>query len=909
MLSLIAGYPHVVDARLLQDKLYTPSYPGSPAFLIYYISKPLVGISFEPLSPLPAKRSIASFNQLLLEFPSVARTLEPGITNLFSGFLPGEDLATAVEKVISDAISLFQERLGKEQAQLLSQKSTLNGPAIESLIEQYVCENLHDVIFTHIQTRNLRADTELSRILTEVEDLDVDQVGLPILNRLLIDRLQKGMKIFSKLNEALSARGKLKIVLDTMRCLMTDSMEPNEKSNSSSADTLVSLFLLLVIRTKVDRLESNLLYMRNFSLLSTDSGEIGYALSTLEAVMHHLRLHREQLKCKSTANRNTFKCIHLADVRGLEDRLRNKPDDGESNMTSIHCKSVSGDSLAMEAIHSQRIGVLNFLLERLTIDEVLNDMNWECTTLLSASIQSDNVTAVESILRILSTASEERLRKYWAIQDSAGRNAGHYLFHSPSLISRVEDFIAWKSRDRLGQTPLFALCRSYDHPEYNSMVHQGIETIEKCNGGLLVMSDHVDDKGNTLLHIVGNVNCLELLLSRQCNVNALNHKGLTPLMLASKYGRLEMAAALIRDFRMNVYAMDYRGLTAMDLAKDERSRELMENMILSGAKSYKGRRTKVVRVYLTDTCGMGFVIKSALDNSTENTSVRRTLADFGFLLMCLHYEHPSSMVPVLDAAFNPFLIPSKPSRVVAQHAHSHVDACLQWLLVHPTFADHPLLWEFIFIQEFNNDTLGRRTRHVAQSRKETLVEQSTDAESISEANYFVRNAALNVSSLSKVYREAEYYAHCIQNVRADAIESEDLLSIQLQDRHEEHVRKASLCGELQRMNMALDGLVQASNGPSGLAAGIQQLTKQIARHEEKRKVKWPIVSKSSYTKASDQRARLSSELVDAHHVLAEELSSFNETRAHDMKLAIRKHAVAALQEEKLRYHRLLSYKA
>merc|ERR1711939_345733 len=53
-------------------------------------------------------------------------------------------------------------------------------------------------------------------------------------------------------------------------------------------------------------------------------------------------------------------------------------------------------------------------------------------------------------------------------------------------------------------TPLFALCRSYGHANYRAMVEAGLAaaTASQGDGQQLHLDDHVDAKGNTLLHIL-----------------------------------------------------------------------------------------------------------------------------------------------------------------------------------------------------------------------------------------------------------------------------------------------------------------------------------------------------------------------------------------------------------------------
>ena len=142
---------------------------------------------------------------------------------------------------------------------------------------------------------------------------------------------------------------------------------------------------------------------------------------------------------------------------------------------------------------------------------------------------------------------------------------------APDLIARLGRWLPWKHKDKNGQTPLFALCRSYDHARYREMVHIAIKHAQytQRDGARLHLDEHVDGKGNTLLHIAGDPTVLRTLLKCDSEVNATNNRGFTALMVASKYGRVEMVRTLFGDARVDILAKELRGLTAVELAKDD----------------------------------------------------------------------------------------------------------------------------------------------------------------------------------------------------------------------------------------------------------------------------------------------------------------------------------------------------
>ncbi len=170
-----------------------------------------------------------------------------------------------------------------------------------------------------------------------------------------------------------------------------------------------------------------------------------------------------------------------------------------------------------------------------------------------------------------SPVGDEKIRTYFCYdRDTWGRSAAHYLFHAPFLIPHIGRLLPWRQKDKKGQTPLFALCRSYDHASYHEMVEEDWtwRPGTQEDGQRLHLDYHVDAKGNTLLHIINDAK-LAVQILQQCDadVNATNDKKFTPLMVASKYGRFEMVRALFADPRVDISAKELRGLTAVELAK------------------------------------------------------------------------------------------------------------------------------------------------------------------------------------------------------------------------------------------------------------------------------------------------------------------------------------------------------
>lgn len=442
-------------------------------------------------------------------------------------------------------------------------------------------------------------------------------------------------------------------------------------------------------------------------------------------------------------------------------------------------RNAMGESVLMMAIQERRMEVLTYLLETQMFDLefLVEDSNNEGTTLLSAAVQAQSQEIVDIICPRFFEMDDVALRKYFTRPDTAGRTVAHYLFSTPDLIRRLGRWLPWKTKDKNGQTPLFALCRSYDHPRYKEMVGSAIKQAQHSQGDgcKLHLDEHVDNKGNTLLHIVGDPAVLRTLLRCDSEVNAVNDRGFTALMVASKYGRVEMVRTFFADPRVDLMAKELRGLTAVELAKDDDVRNRIDGELKGHFRTLKrelrlieldlvlfqnphaddGRVTAVVRSFFVEDATIRVVVKSgapAGESTFTITTCRRSLTDFQFLAQWLAYENPGSWLPTLPVLRSPYQIPSKPSRAVLRDIQLRVDCFLRTLLTHSTFSTHELLWEFFLVPDLQQELMIERSKKKAETRMEKIREDFTPVEDIRDVEIFVSHAKDSVRSINYACR-------------------------------------------------------------------------------------------------------------------------------------------------------------
>ncbi|KHN98622.1 VPS9 domain protein [Metarhizium album ARSEF 1941] len=800
-----------------------------------------------------------------------------------------EDVMRAsLETAVTAAIDLFQS-VDKQQLSLLGATTDLTGPLVEKLIERYVTENVNHLIFPKLSAIKRPQDLELEAKIRQMEYIDISQLGIAIeggsrAKHDLLIQLGPAIEEFKKISNAMSPAEMMHALLSTMKAAsqLTDTSRTQtvsgregcvyEKATMTiNADTLVSLLLYIVIRSQVRNLRARLAYIRNFIFIDdVDSGEMGYALSTFEAVLAYLALDSAGLRRASRRNKALWDAAKKTDLSGLKaimepnisavvdgddgvepngapdesTRPSRRPSstwslqDGSSRRSSLaltlsdrfshgsglghvfpfqtngdceegdftlvkrakrvamdtrslssgseisfHSRTGSigtlgsaiegdisverlaqtsnsfGESVLMIAIQSENPASLRYLFSLsgyYSLDVILQDMNHEGTTLLSAAIQLGHKDLIDVVLdRINTLATEDQRLQYLAEQDVWGRSIGHYLFHAPFLITRIGKLIPWRQRDKNGQTPLFALCRSYDNENYYDMVEAGLRVARETqdDNQALHLDDHVDAKGNTLLHII-NDSRLAMKILHYCDidVNATNEKRFTALMVASKYGRYDMVRCLFADPRVDVAAREMRGLTAVELAKDDDVRNKIDDLALFSMPAGRdGRITGVVRAFFVEDGSVRLVLKSAAPTDHDSytvTTTRRSLAEFEQLAHLLAEEQPASWIPSLSDTRSPFQIPIKPSRAILRDVQAKTDWFLKIMLSHPTLATHEMLWEFFLVPELQLDAMGQRTKLKVEARIERIKEEYEPIRDMREVEQFVNHAREMVRSVS-----------------------------------------------------------------------------------------------------------------------------------------------------------------
>ncbi|KAL1792210.1 hypothetical protein ACET3X_009961 [Alternaria dauci] len=1160
------GFKTLNQAQLLSDTIFYPDSFDAQPWLVYFISRPLIGtFDANPIIPatlqprqdagagagtsvaagpsgsasssMPRKKQVKSFSDLLNHFPMIARQMQPGLERLFNDFgkelekpLPAtpsqrsrtssmsspsrgsvssgettpfsihssmshgtngfvsnleigdqeDQMRRSLETAVTAAIDLFQ-MVDKQQLSLLGATTDLTGPIVERMIERYIAEQVHHtILFPRIREIRLLEDTDLERRTRQMVDIDISQVGIDIGHgrrgkQELAIRLSKAVDMFKKMGVAGSPQEMLEILLSVQKHItmpdesqartMTNGEQMSEKQDhllTINADTLVSLLLIVVIRAPVRHLQARLSYMRHFIFIDdVESGEMGYALSTFEAVLSYLTTDSGGLRRASRRNRALWQATKSGDLATMQgilepDRSFNPDTDSFSDesdtpprnrqlrfaasLSDLHSvggttlngddeyssrrRSISrdksahedgplahifpfqraqtpplpgrpkmkkrvsmdtrsmssgsarsfrsrttldsrvsaiegdvsiekltmtqgpdGESVLMMAIENNQDKALQYLLsltEYYTPAYVFEDYNNEGTNLLSAAIQLGHTRTTDMILNYIldNSPSTQALKEFLSKPDAKGRCVAHYLFHQPRLIDRIGHLLPWQMKDKNGQTPVFALARAYDHDEYHDMVDKALlaATQDQGDGQPLHLDEHVDNKGNSLLHIITDPQLAAKLLYRcDSDANATNDRQFTPLMVASKYGRTDMVRVLFQDPRVDLSYRDARGLTAVELAKDDDVRNRIDDLVLlSNEAGPDGRTTTVVRSFFVEDGTVRLVLKSGAPNANKTitvTTCRRSLQDFENLAKWLAQEHPASWLPVIHNMASPYLIPSRPSRSILRDMQLRLDAFLKILLRHPTFSTHEMVWEFFLVPDIDSSMLAERSARKAELRVERLREDYAPIYDVREVELFVQHMRENIRALHHASRSVLRRANKVRSSASDLHDASRIANTALHSltflphTHVKALDAYTACLKqsdaspmsgfyysMHAISSTITAILTALSRPSTIISQMATTQKSIERHNlsVRRSDRWPLgllddarsrVQRDAQEKMERSRGEmedLGRELRYTQQVVAQELASWQENRVETGRAALRELARRMVVVERAR---------
>lgn len=600
----------------IEDSLFGSFDPNVPVSML---SKEMGEIKLESASKKGQQFHDITFEKLLRSFPLLSNAVSDKFYKLFHhNNYQFRLLRTNTRKKLSSIKFEFQSMLD-EAFKIVLDSVKIDTPDSEQtyhlinyilrlypgldlnkLVHEYVELNLYDKLWAQLifqfdlpDNDKQNNDPDAIKILTQekydhLACISLNQLDVPTdkpwhINE-LHKRIYKAIDEFSKLSDAsiLNLSGKTQILKNTVN-ILTNNMNQisgvesmTEKIGSDglavNADILIGLLIMVIVHARVDNLEAHLYYIKHFNSVDyTNDGYFCYILSNFDAVIYHLSSSMNDepqytgLVQSSELNHKFWSLIDSGDTENLLVLLNEVQQVlGDSKLPNNHflnSRTVQGESCLMMAVKANNLEAFNYIINHnyqwFSIDDIIFDKNTTTNqSLLTVALTEESYNIITQLVDIIisNTTLEEQIL-YFNSVDNSGRSVGHYFHHFPDLIDQIGFLIDWELKDLNSHTPLFSLCRCYDHPNYATLLEKGFDCIyKKYDKKSIDFDKHIDKMGNTLLHIIlKNLSKTKLLScgTNLINVNQLNYKNLTPLDLYVKYNRLENLEELLKDDRLD----------------------------------------------------------------------------------------------------------------------------------------------------------------------------------------------------------------------------------------------------------------------------------------------------------------------------------------------------------------------
>ncbi|GMM56105.1 hypothetical protein DAKH74_027210 [Maudiozyma humilis] len=533
------------------------------------------------------------------------------------------------------------------------------------VVSDYVEEKLYGYIWQILETRFQKAPSSNMELFYNLKYLSIDQLDTDLYSQnfgkfslskviKLEKNIAEAIEIFDKFKKTNSFEGKSKILTRTLQTLSNPLDD-----TPIDADTLLSIFVFVINKTHTKDLECHLHFLQNIYYTSDNSnptkyGVLGYAVSTLEAVMYFVN-DNENDKFVTSKNDHEVKVRKL--LSEIQDSDKSSANiDFDDYSECLGYRTATGESILSLCITNFQNHLVRNLLtayqKEIPLEDLLDDETVDGSSLLLQAFKYGNIDAISLILdTFLENCTSYELETYLNRCDKSNRTIAHYFSNQDVHVLRIGKYINWSIKDITGKTPLFTIFRSYDQLHYSSMVTLALKMAMESHNGF-VYNDHTDPNGNSLLHIIKTSVSTLLDAGFPLDVNMKNRKGMTPLMIFIKYNRTDNIKDILHDKRLS-YLNRYdvkKFLTCLDYARDSESLSILVKYHIEKGTVFKHCLCHSLRIYVNAT-DKGSVLNASLKLSTlqKNGSIFHIPINIKVIkniFKIVLKQHPMAYVPL-----------------------------------------------------------------------------------------------------------------------------------------------------------------------------------------------------------------------------------------------------------------------
>ncbi|ODQ64674.1 hypothetical protein NADFUDRAFT_52303 [Nadsonia fulvescens var. elongata DSM 6958] len=787
-------------AKILTDYTYTHPSTGA-AISVYELAVPLIDSVSPPVlrksflsSPWPDTWSRTpavtvthdadgDFKSLLKRHAKIGTLVSAQFDDIIKDLHQSRaatlnEILQEVETALDAAVGVVQS-LKPPQIQAMANPAGIDGLTLQKWIHDDLLSRAGPALWSRFRAIYQPESLALQAQLGLVADLNIYQMGIPDLSATralhLQERVGRSQHNLRQLTSTTDLTAKTSILLSTLEILA----QGGRGHADDGADTVVSLLVLVLTQlgSTID-LPAQIAYVKYLTPGGSEKGYTGYVMSTFEGVIGYILSQGDSMTESSRLNRKILDKIITDDDTYMDiTKLVSDP-------LSYYSTNQGNSLLHLAIAHNPQYLLPLLNSNYFDTDFIRYDTNINGESLLLAALHTESPYLINNILlhiRALLTTSQ--LKEYLQIVDTHGRHIGHYIFKYPMLINLLGRYLSWDTRDAKGQTPLFIICRCYDHPQYAAMIYNSFRQY-RLNHKTLNPLRHTDHKGNSLFHIVKSSILLDHILQYHPDVNALNAKSLTPLMVFSRYSSPDIVERIVQDPRVDLHRNGLRGMNVLDITRDTGKLSNIFDYYDIKMHGYSGLSTTHHTINITRSFSLKgevrFVIATMYQNDrTTLNTVNRNFSDFKFLHKWLNYENDHAWVPWLAMPPNPFLLPSRTPHMMIHDIQRSLNFFIHSILLHPTLATHELVWEFLLIQDLKRDHIVERCRRKLQNTNERSLEKYATVlgdDEIDTIRPFLAYSSESVRNLAIALTEATCALQTVKNKTYDASESYNLLS-------------------------------------------------------------------------------------------------------------------------------------
>jgi hypothetical protein len=503
------GYKEQRSVRILFEECFYNSRDES--YQVFCLEQPLEGATTDDAGAVVRMESLDDCTTFLWRDP-VNDKVKRSVDDLLELFQMehGGSLRNSMDAASAAYTRAVQEVWKGRRYQAASQKSFC-----KLAVETYVMAGLHKKIFKEICFLVAHRDSELNKITRNLTEIPPEQLGIKAQFRLCIPQAKK---ILSQLNQLASPLEKMNCL---RQCVSVFTQMPLEGHfDALTADELLPILVYLVIISDIPNWHGNMAYINNFHFSRIGVEEFAYNVTSFEAALEYVCTESSQLA-------SVDRSLKVAAVRKLYSS--SNVDEENSHITQFFKAVSEGDVEGVACLLKQ--AQEEALAAKAQLCHPLCDCQ-HCMALEDRQMADSHRVTVFS-------------------RDVDGRTALHIAARigNTELVSLLLDQGALvTATDHNGSTPLHLACQKG---------HQATVLLLLGEDSLI---NAVDIRGNTCLHFAcsnGHRECVKALIFHkdQCDINAANTQGDTPLHNSARWGYGERLCMSTTQSMVWVYRM------------------------------------------------------------------------------------------------------------------------------------------------------------------------------------------------------------------------------------------------------------------------------------------------------------------------------------------------------------------